>query len=300
MTTLLLLAAATMLLLAIGFGLVLGWANVKFRVEQDPRVEQITAALPGANCGGCGFAGCAAFADAVVEGTAPCGGCPVGGPDVAARVAEILGVEVEQTWPYRPVIHCSANYDQRLGRSDYRGEQTCFAANVIGGVQGCTYGCLGFGDCFRSCPYDAIEMVNGLPRINYEKCTGCGACEKACPRHIISMIPFKSDRMLVVACSNRDPGRLVRQVCKVGCLGCKGCERISSLFKVADNLSKLDYENYDPGTDFTPALQKCPMAIMTFVGKPAPKDLAAVRDEPLPDKIEPDFKTTADDAQWRG
>ena len=298
--TILLMAVAAMVLIALAFGLVLGWANVRFRVEQDPRIDQAISALPGANCGGCGMVGCADYAKAVVEGTIDADKCTVGGPHVAQALANILGIQVKHTHPYRPVIHCAADYDNRLQRSDYRGERSCFAANVIGGVQGCTYGCLGFGDCFTVCKYDAIEMVNGLPRINYHKCTGCGACERACPRHIISMIPFKAERMLVVACSNKDTGRLVRQVCKVGCIGCKACERMNDLFKVNDNLSRLDYDRYDPAVDFSTAINKCPMGAMIYVGKPSAKDLAAVADETLPDVVEPKFETTADKADWRG
>ncbi|NQU74785.1 MAG: 4Fe-4S binding protein, partial [Planctomycetes bacterium] len=167
-------------------------------------------------------------------------------------------------------------------------------------VQGCTYGCLGFADCVEACNYGAVQMVNGLAKIDYDKCVGCGACERACPRHIISMIPFKAERMLVVACSNRDPGRLVKQVCKVGCIGCKLCQKTMDIFEVADNLSCLNYEKYDPGIDFAEVLAKCPMQAMVYIGEPSPKDLAAVADETLPDRITDKFETTADKTQWRG
>ncbi|NQU76421.1 MAG: RnfABCDGE type electron transport complex subunit B, partial [Planctomycetes bacterium] len=136
MATLILLAAGTMVLLALAFALVLGWANVKFHVQQDPRIDAVLEALPGANCGACGLVGCADFAKAVVAGKAPPDGCPVGGPSVAHKVADILGIEVNESAPYRPVIHCAADRDKRLQLADYRGERTCFAANVIGDVQG--------------------------------------------------------------------------------------------------------------------------------------------------------------------
>lgn len=295
-----LLAGGAMVLLALAFGLVLGWANVKFHVRQDPRIDDVLSALPGANCGGCGYVGCQAYAEAVVKGEVGADKCPVGGPSCAQAVADVLGIEVAESFPYRPVIHCAADYDDRLQRSDYRGEKTCFAANVIGGVQGCTYGCLGFGDCFKSCPYDAIAMVNGLPRILYNKCTGCGACERACPRHIISMIPFKADRMLVVACSNKDKGKLVKEVCKVGCLGCGACQRMNELFQVTDNISRLDYERYQPEQDFTEIINKCPAGAMVYIGQPSAKDLAKVAGEDMPAVAEDHFETTADKAQWRG
>ena len=128
-----LLAAMTMVVLATVMGLVLGWANRAFHVYVDPRVEAINIALPGVNCGGCGCIGCNEFAEAVVAGEAAVNGCTVGGVSVAEAVAGILGVEVEETWPYRAVVHCAASTEQRLGRSEYRGEPTCAAASSWNG-----------------------------------------------------------------------------------------------------------------------------------------------------------------------
>jgi ferredoxin len=138
--------------------------------------------------------------------------------------------------------------------------------------------------------------------VDYEKCVGCGACEKACPRHIISMVPFKAERMLIVACSNEDFGKDVKAVCEVGCIGCGLCARLSPLFAVEGNLSSIDYEDYDPDelSSVRAAAEKCPMKRLTFVGKPSEKDLAAVADEQAPELVQPDFKTTADEAEWRG
>ena len=295
-----LIAAGIMVFLALAFGLVLGWANVKFRVHQDPRVEAVLEALPGANCGGCGLVGCADYAKAVVAEEIGPDKCPVGGSACAQEIADILGIEVDESAPYRPVIFCAANRDKRLGLADYRGEPTCFAANVIGGVQGCTYGCLGLGDCAKVCNYDAVEVVNGLSRIDYAKCIGCGACERSCPRHIISMIPFKTERMLVVACSNKDVGKLVKGVCKVGCIGCKLCTKLMDVFEVSENVARLNYDTYTVDSDFSEPLNKCPMEGMIFVGKPTPEDLAAVADREVPDRLVDEFKTTADEADWRG
>ena len=133
--TIVILAAATMFVLALFMAYVLGWANKTFHVKVDPRIEQAIEALPGANCGGCGYVGCSEYAEAVVAGKAPVDRCPVGGVSCATALAKVLGVELEESWPYRPVVHCGATYDDRLGRNDYRSEPTCGAANIISGVQ---------------------------------------------------------------------------------------------------------------------------------------------------------------------
>ncbi len=301
MTTLMIvLAAGTMLFLALFMAYVLGWANKTFHVEVDPRVEQVTAALPGANCGGCGYVGCNEYAEAVVAGEAPPDKCTVGGVSCAAAVAKILGIELEPSWPQRPVVHCAATCEQRLGRHEYRGEQTCGAANLLAGVQGCTYGCLGLDDCEEACAFDAIHVIDGLARVDYDKCVGCGACERACPRHIISMIPFKAERVLVVACSSKDPPKVVRSVCTVGCIGCGVCAKLSELFSMSDGLAAIDYERYDPQADLAPVLAKCPREMLVYVGTPSAEDLAAVGAEELPARVEADPKTTVDKTQWRG
>ncbi len=304
--TVVLLAGATMVGLALVMSFILGWANRAFHVEVDPRVAQVMDALPGANCGGCGYVGCAEYAEAVVQGAGdvPVTLCAPGGESCAQAIADILGLDVQQSWPYRAVVHCAAKADQRKARADYRGEPTCAAANVISGYQGCTYGCLGLGDCVRSCDFDAIDILDGLATVDYDQCTGCGACIKACPRNIISRVPFKAERMLVVACSNKDSGVEVRKVCEVGCIGCKACTKVSKLLSVMDNLADVDYEQYEPAEvdaeEGEAAIAKCPMEALLYVGKPSEQGQAAVADEPLPDRITDNFKTTADDAQWWG
>ncbi len=300
----LLLAAATMVLLAVMMSFILGWANQAFHVEVDPRVEKLNGALPGANCGGCGYIGCNDYAEALAEDPQNVAVtlCAPGGESCAKQIADILGVEVTQSWPYRAVVHCAAKSHQRKGGVEYRGEPTCAAANLVAGYQGCTYGCLGLGDCVRVCDFDAIHVVEGLATVDYAKCTGCGACITACPRHIISRVPFKTEQMLVVACSNSDSGPDTKKVCEVGCIGCKACQRITEMFKIADGLAEIDYEQYEPAdADMRDAaLGKCPMEAMTYVGKPSEKDLAAVADEELPDRITDEFETTVDKTEWRG
>ncbi len=297
------LAGGTMLVLAVAAGYVLGWAQKKFHVDVDPRITSVLGALPGVNCGGCGFVGCAEYAEGVVTAGAAPDKCPVGGASCARAVAEIMGVDLKPSWPFRPVVHCRATYKERLGRKEYQGEQTCTAANLCAGVQGCTYGCLGFGDCVRACDYDAIHIVNGLAMVDYEKCIGCSACAKACPRNIITMVPFKQERMLVVGCANKDFGKDVKAVCTIGCIGCKACSKASTLFQFTDgHLPTINYDEYDPSKmdSLMVSVEKCPVKGLIFVGKPSPKDLAQSREKDVPVLVEADFKTTVDDAEWRG
>jgi RnfABCDGE-type electron transport complex B subunit len=269
----LIFAAVVLFGLTLAFAGLLGIAKEKLKVYEDPRIGEVNDVLPAANCGGCGFAGCADFAKAVVEKRTPCDGCPVGGSAVAAKIAAILGVEVTARAPQRPVVHCGAKSQHKKGVVQYDGVQTCAEANVIGVTQGCTYGCLGFGDCAVSCDHDAMRMVDGLPVIDYDKCIGDGACVRACPRRLIELIPFKQRRMLVVACSNKEPGKLVKQVCSVGCNGCKLCQKqLADLFEVKDNLAYMDYERYDHSEEeLDKAVAKCPAKVIVYVGEPGPE-----------------------------
>ena len=299
-TITLILAALVLSLLAVAMGWVLGWANKAFYVEVDPKVASVNAALPGANCGGCGYVGCMEYAEAVAAGEADITLCGPGGASCVEQMGAIMGKEVGETFPYRAVIHCAANRDARLQLMPYTGEPTCAAANLVAGVQGCTYGCLGLGDCATACTYDAIDIKNGLAVINYDKCVGCKACAVVCPRNIITMVPFRQERMLVVACCNQDAGNDVKAVCKVGCIGCKACTRNSPLFHMEGNAPVIDYDHYTPEVSFDMVLSKCPMESLIFVGKPSPKDLAKTEGEHVPERIEADFKTTVDETEWRG
>ncbi|MEA1949881.1 MAG: RnfABCDGE type electron transport complex subunit B [Planctomycetota bacterium] len=260
------LAAAVLVILAIVVGYILGWANRAFHVEVDPAVAKINEALPGANCGGCGYVGCSEYAEAVAAGQTATTLCAPGGNACSQTLADILGVEAQQTEKQLAVVHCGATVDERLGIAAYDGEKTCAAANLVAGVQGCAYGCLGYGDCARACPYDAIHVENGLAAVDRDKCLGCNNCVAACPRGVISMVPFGSERTLVVTCSNRDFGPDVKLVCQTGCIGCKACAKVSDAVAMNGNLPVIDYDKLETDGDLEAVVAKCPMNALAVAG----------------------------------
>ena len=296
------LSAGTLFGMAVVLTGILGWANRKFHVDVDERVLAVIDELPGANCGGCGYVGCGEYAEAVVLEKEAVNLCTVGGQNCAAAVAGIMGVAVGAMLPYRPIVHCGARFQDRLGRSEYRGEMRCAAANLVTDVQGCTYGCLGFGDCARACKFDALHVVDGLATVDYEKCVCCGACAKVCPRNIITLTPFKAERVLAVTCSNKDKSRDVMAVCRVGCIGCGACARKSDLFTLENNLSTINYDAYtgECSLDVMAACESCKRKRLMFVGKPGAEDIAKAADLEAPEVVAPEFKTTVDDLEWRG
>lgn len=225
----------------IGAGLAV--ASKRFAVETDPRIEKIAAMLPGANCGACGFAGCLAYAKAIVEGSARPTVCPVGGEEASKKIAEVLGVKIASQQKLAARVHCGGDISEKRQKGYYTGVETCLSATLVtGGTVMCSYGCLGFGDCIKACPFGAMKFRENLPPdIDEEKCTACGLCIKACPKNLIELIP--KDKRFIVACSSHDKGKIVKQVCDVGCIGCglcvKKCPEKSVVLE--NNLSKIDY-----------------------------------------------------------
>lgn len=300
--TTIILAVVVLLVLAIVIAWVLGWASKAFKVEVDERIPAIIGVLPGANCGGCGFTGCAAYAEAVVTKGAAVTLCPVGGPTCVEEVAAIMGVEVGEALPYRPVVHCAAHTCDKHKNAPYIGEETCEAINLISAAQGCVYGCLGHGDCTRACKYDAIHIVNGLATVDYEKCIGCMQCAVVCPRNIISMTPFKKNYVVAINCSNHEAGKEVRDICDVGCLACSLCARTSQdVFVIQNNVSTINMEAIPEHLiDIKTAMEKCPRHVIVTVGIPSAKDIELTKDIEEAIVARPDFKTTVDDMKWRG
>jgi len=238
-------AASVLGVLAVAFAVLLAVAHRFFRVHVDPRQEKIEEVLPGANCGSCGYGGCAAYAEAVAHGEAGPDRCTPGGLDCARAIAEIMGVQVSGFVPKVAVIKCQGSRQDTGDRFRYVGEADCRAAAVTqDGPAACPYSCVGLGSCVRACPFDAmvLDEATGLPRVLEEKCTGCGTCAAVCPKNIIEILP--KGQYVHVLCRNQDPGKAVRQVCKVGCIACRRCEKVcpveGSAIHVNNNLAEID------------------------------------------------------------
>ncbi len=229
-----------------GFGLLLGAilavASKRFHVEVDPRVEEILDALPGSNCGACGFPGCSGAAEAVARGEAPVSVCRAGGPDVTEAVARIMGVEAETGIPMVAHIHCRGGKSLSPLRAFYQGVNSCRAAQLVGGGKACPFGCLGLQDCADVCPVNAITFDDeGIRRVNVRRCTGCGLCADVCPRDLIEMVPATAK--VFVRCKSQYTGKKATSVCKVACIGCRRCEKAcpEDAIHVENGFAVIDY-----------------------------------------------------------
>ncbi|MCL2664393.1 MAG: RnfABCDGE type electron transport complex subunit B [Defluviitaleaceae bacterium] len=239
------------------FGLVLGYAGIKFKVTEDPILPLIKAALPGVNCAGCGYTGCASFAEAVLRGEAAPNSCPVGGETTVAALSKALGIEITARKRTVAAVKCGGDCQKAKSLYIYEGMQSCEAAKMLagGGSKGCAYGCLGGGSCKAVCDFGAIEIVGGISVVKKEKCTACGKCIIVCPKEIIEMIPYAVKTK--VLCNSKEKGKDVREVCGVGCIACKLCEKAceAGAILVKSQLAEIDY---DRCTDCGSCEKKCP------------------------------------------
>jgi Na+-translocating ferredoxin:NAD+ oxidoreductase subunit B len=258
---------------------VLYFVAQKFKVIEDPRIGMAEEALPAANCGGCGFAGCRNFAEALVkkaedERSIEGLNCPVGGADVMKQVAKILELEAAETEPLIAVVRCNGSFQHAPSKVKYDGPATCaFAHNLYAGTSGCAFGCLGLGDCVTACIFDAVEIdeTTGLPVVN-DKCVACGACVKACPRHIIELRhKGKKDRRIYVCCVNEEKGGPARKNCSVACIGCGKCVEVCPFeaITLVNNLAYIDFEKCKLCRKCQPV---CPTEAIQEINFPARKE----------------------------
>ena len=237
------IAAAVIAVAGIFVGFGLGIFGEKFKVEIDEKEAAVREALPGNNCGACGFAGCDAMAKAIASGSAPVNGWPVGGEAVAAQIGEIMGVAAEAAEKFVAYVHCSGTCDKAKQKFDYAGIKDCRMASVVPGAspKACAYGCCGFGSCVSVCDFDAIHIVDGVAVVDKEKCKACGKCVAACPQHVIEIVPY--NQKALVRCSSHDRGPVVKKACEAGCIGCTLCTKQCKFdaIQMVNNLPVIDY-----------------------------------------------------------
>lgn len=248
-------------ILGLIFGIVLGFASKKFEVKLDERIIKIREILPGANCGGCGYPGCDAYANALVEEGASATLCGVGGNDVSIKIGEILGKEItplDKKEDKVAFVKCMGNCENKKINFNLSEAKNCVEAkNLLKDkeYEGCSFSCFGLGSCKEACKFDAIIIENGIARIDSSKCVSCKACVNACPQNLIEIV--SKEQKVIVACNSKDLGKVTNKNCAVGCIGCKICEKNcpSEAIKVSDNLAKIDYEKC---TSCEICLNKCP------------------------------------------
>jgi len=229
--------------------IILYFVAQKFKVIEDPNIDLVAEVLPGANCGGCGFAGCRAFAEKIVKAGDLSGlNCPVGGNNVMTEVAKIMGLQAEEKEPMIAVLRCNGSRENAPIKIKYDGPATCaFSHNLYSGESGCPFGCLGLGDCVVSCNFDALYLdeKTGLPVVVADKCVACDACVKACPRHIFELrFKGKKDRRIFVCCINEEKGAPAKKNCAVACIGCGKCVKACAYdaIELKNNLAYIDFE----------------------------------------------------------
>lgn len=256
-------AILLMVVLGVAFSVFLGFANKRFHVETNPKIDEVEEVLPAVNCGGCGYPSCAAYAEAVAEKGEAIDLCVVGGAETTREIAHVMGVEVtdEDKEKLVAVVFCQGDSEAAGFPGEFRGIPDCSAAVYSQDVaKRCKYGCIGLGSCVSSCPFDAIHMSEtGIPYVEADKCTACGNCVQACPRDLIELHPVNHEAF--VFCKSQDPGPIARKVCKKACIACKLCVKAAAAddnpeaVTMQGNLAVVNTENYHAKPEYG---EKCP------------------------------------------
>lgn len=284
--TVLLSTILTLSVLGILAAVVLYFVAQKFKVEEDPRIDEVEKMLPGANCGGCGFAGCRGMADALVKNDdISTLFCPVGGGDTMKSIASYLGKAAPDKEPMVATVRCGGVCDKRPRTNTFDGAKSCaVVSSLYVGETACAYGCLGYGDCVEACVFDAIRInpETGIAEVDAEKCTACGACVKACPKNIIELRKkWPKGRAVYVGCMSKDKGAVVMKACKTGCIGCGKCEKVCAFgaITVENNLAYIDPQKCKLCRK---CVNECPTGAIKLVGMdPLPKTPKAPAAKPV-------------------
>ncbi|MBO5216344.1 MAG: RnfABCDGE type electron transport complex subunit B [Alistipes sp.] len=267
----------TLSLLGILAALILYVVAQKFKVEEDPRIDQVEKMLPGANCGGCGFAGCRGLADALVaRDDISALFCPVGGASTMEGIATYLGKVAPKKEPTVATVRCGGVCSKRPKTNEYNGTKSCvIASSFYVGESACAFGCLGYGDCVEACAFDAIHVnpETGIAEVDAEKCTACGACVKACPKNLIELRKkWPKNRAVYVACASKDKGAVTMKACKAGCIGCGKCAKVCAFdaITIENGLAYIDSQKCKLCRK---CVNECPTGAIVLKGMdPLPKE----------------------------